>query len=264
MTIEIIRKDVSALKQVISLWRTNSTTLGFFPNGAFKEYADKGQIIGALDESGQCTGYLLYRISGGRAFIVHLCVHESARRRVVARELLARLFELMSEMTSICLWCRRDYAASTIWQELGFIALADKPGRGLKGMELTFWKRDNERSTLFDGKISDETDAKLRVVLDASVFFDLLAGKNASSQESRSLQADWLAPALDLCVTDEMYNEINRRKRKPERERSRSFVRQHQGHYPSSQPVAMQREGDSQSVSTEPNCSGQIRHKTSG
>lgn len=216
--------DDSVLKQIKALWRTNSSTLGFFPDGAFTEYAGKKQIIGAFDSDGKCIGYLLYRVSGEKAFIVHLCVHESARRKGIARRLVDELFRLTSDMEATCLWCRRDFDASRIWEELGFVALADRPGKNQEGKELTFWKREHERPTLFGSQAGSETYTKLRAALDASVFFDLLDDENS---ESLSLKADWLSPYLDLYIMDEMFNEINRRKQSLQRKRSRDLARRY-------------------------------------
>src|ERR1043165_4432912 len=103
MQIERIKSDQELLRQVRELWRSNSSTLGFFPEGAFSEYAEKGQIIGALAEGGRCVGYLLYRVSGERAFVVHLCVCDSVRERGIARDLMNNLFETTKDLQGICL-----------------------------------------------------------------------------------------------------------------------------------------------------------------
>lgn len=62
------------LEAVKTLWRANSATLGFLPEGAFVDYASQRHILVALDSSGVCVGYLLYRVTKGKATIAHLCV----------------------------------------------------------------------------------------------------------------------------------------------------------------------------------------------
>ncbi len=228
MTLKIIKQDDPTLKQVIALWRANSATLGFFPEGAFQEYASKEQIIGAINKDGQCVAYLLYRTSGERAFIVHLCVHGKARGKGIARDLLAKLSEETKDLDGICLWCRRDYAASAIWQELGFVALAEKPGKNTEGKELTFWRRDNERPGLFSSPTTGSSTARLRAAIDASVFFDLVSEDTPRDRESLSLRADWISPSLELCITDEIFNEVNRRQITSERKRSRELARSYE------------------------------------
>ncbi|MEO8326465.1 MAG: hypothetical protein ABI618_11480, partial [Nitrospirota bacterium] len=94
----------------------------------------------------------------------------------------------------------------------------DKPGKNSEGKELTLWNYDHDHPTLFSEKICD---TKLSVVIDASVFFDLLDEENSARRESQSLLADWLAPSIEIYLTDEIFNEINRRVNTQERKKSR-------------------------------------------
>jgi len=73
------------LIEVKKLWHANKATLGFLPDGAFNEYASNRMILVALNPDGECVGYLLYRLSGIRVIIAHLCVREDQRKRGVAR-----------------------------------------------------------------------------------------------------------------------------------------------------------------------------------
>lgn len=42
MNVEILKGMPRQLDEVKKLWRANAATLGFFPEGAFEEYASKG------------------------------------------------------------------------------------------------------------------------------------------------------------------------------------------------------------------------------
>ena len=60
------------LAAIRELWRQDSATLGFFPQGAFANYAEEGGIISATDTQGQLLGYLAFRRARHQAVIVHL------------------------------------------------------------------------------------------------------------------------------------------------------------------------------------------------
>ncbi len=84
MIVKEIDQTSEHLETVKALGAANSQTLGFFPEGAFDDYARRKQIVIALDDSHSCVGYLLYRISQERAIIVHLCVDASSRTGGIA------------------------------------------------------------------------------------------------------------------------------------------------------------------------------------
>lgn len=68
-------------------------------------------------------------------------------------------------------------------------------------------------------------ESKLRVVIDANVFFDLVSD-DPTHQESRALLAPWLQSEIELCVTPELFNEINRGKDHKQRKRHRREAEQ--------------------------------------
>ncbi len=45
VVVTTLRADDPLLGDVITLWRAHSSTLGFFPEGAFEERARSGQIL---------------------------------------------------------------------------------------------------------------------------------------------------------------------------------------------------------------------------
>lgn len=226
MIVQEIDHRSEHLAAVKALGTANSQTLGFFPEGAFDDYARRRQIIIALDESQICIGYLLYRISQERAIIVHLCVDSSKRTGGIGTQLFAHLKDSVKDLRGIGLRCRRDYEASKLWQKLGFVAQYDQPGRGKTRTDLTYWWFDNGHPTLFTDVIAEQVKSKICVAIDTNVFFDLYDASRVGHAESSSLQADWLSDAIELCVTDEILNDINRSQDESERLRGRELVKQ--------------------------------------
>lgn len=225
MKIDILDKNSPYLAQVKTLGRSNASTLGFLPEGAFDQYAAQGTIIVAIDTVKNCIGYLLYRVTRGHAAIAHLCVEESRREQGIARQLVEYLKDkTKDDCHGISLRCRRDYAANNVWPRFGFVAKSELPGRGKDRKELNFWWLDHGHPTLFTEPTLENLKSKLCVVIDANVFFDLADESRPGYEESRSLLADWLPANLELCLTDEIYNEINRNKDSAKRRKSREFA----------------------------------------
>lgn len=228
--IEVVSSHSPHLARVKELGRTHSKTLGMFPNGAFDEYAARQQILGAINARGECVGYVLHRVAKERAMIVHLCVHDKWQGRKIAKALFERLRQTTKAhgLRGIGLWCRRDYDVNRAWPRFGFAPLDDRPGRNLDGKELTFWWLDHQQPDLFRVTASTKaSEARLSVAMDANVFFDLYDSADPESAESKSLLADWLQDSVELCVTKEIYTEINRNAQAGERDRQRSLVTRH-------------------------------------
>jgi len=195
------------LERVIALHRASAKTLGFFPRGAFEEHAKLKQIVVALDDRGECLGYLLYRVARGRASIVHLCVSEMARGRGISRLLVDRLKQETKSHEGIGLYCRRDFDVNHLWSRLGFEAVNSKAGRGEDGAELTFWWFSHGHEDLFS-RIAEPHPTRQRVVVDANVFFDLHGRETPESEDSKALLADWVQSSIELVITKELSNEI--------------------------------------------------------
>jgi predicted nucleic acid-binding protein/GNAT superfamily N-acetyltransferase len=200
------------LAEVERLGRANRTTLGFLPDGAFEDRAAASQILVAVAaQSHRVMGYLLYRVSHHRAIVVHLCVDHAWRGQGIARALADHLSHLTRELRGIGLKGRRDYAANALWPRLGFVAQGGIAGRSRDGSELTYWWRDHDHPTLFRAPAGDLEADRVQVVIDMNVFIDLFGNPRSptEAEESRCLQADWLSD-IELQITDELFNEIDR------------------------------------------------------
>lgn len=210
------------LDRVILLHRTHSRTLGFFPIGAFEENAKRGQIIVAVEQD-TLLGYLLFRKARGRVAIVHLCVGVQAQGRGVARRLVERLKLETKSLEGIGLYCRRDYDINHIWAKFGFEAVNTKVGRGNDGEELTYWWFGHGHEDLFS-RVAEPDPVRQRVVIDANVFYDLHKRDTSEAEDSKALLADWVQASIELVITKELRNEIEKSPDEELRRSSRAFA----------------------------------------
>ena len=211
------------LESVIALHRADSRQLGFFPRGAFEDHARASQILLSFNEQNVVLGYLLYRVAKQRAMIVHLCTAPSARGKGVGRALVEHLKRVTKPLAGIGLRCRQDYDAKHVWAKFGFTALHRRAGRSQDGHELTFWWFDHGHPDLFS-VISAGDEHRQKVVVDANVFFDLQSTEQRDSEDSKSLLADWVQANIELCITKELFNEIDRAADAELRKRSKAAV----------------------------------------
>ncbi len=219
ITISKLSFPAPLLESVMALHRLNSKTLGFLPAGAFEENAKLRRILVAMEGQALC-GYLLYRVARGRAAIVHLCVSREARGKGVARGLVEQLKRETKPLEGIGLRCRRDYDINHVWSKFGFEAVHSKAGRGKDGVELTYWWFGHGHADLFS-RAAEPDPVRQRVVVDANVFYDLHARETRESEDSKALLADWVQASIELVITKELRNEIEKAGDEDQRRASR-------------------------------------------
>jgi predicted nucleic acid-binding protein/GNAT superfamily N-acetyltransferase len=227
MRIVTINENSSFLEEVIELGNVHSSTLGFLPRGAYASHAAKGHILAAIDKSNEVLGYLLYNVNqkGRFVYISHLCVSNSYRRGGVGRALVDTLKQNTKDLyRGIRVRCRRDWEASKVWPKYNFIAKNEIPGRSKEGSRLTVWWFDHGHPDLLQLANKRRLESKVKIVIDANVFYDLRDKQSDAKKESVALLADWLQENIELCVTQEIFNEINRNSDALERQKTRSFA----------------------------------------
>ena len=200
---------------VIKLHAARKARLGPFPEGAFQDHANQKLILGAITPSKLLAGYLLYRVAKSaaknRASIVHLTVANGCHEQGVARLLVDCLKKRTNHLLGISLRCRRDYKLDGMWQSLGFTMRHSREGRGADGALLDYWWFDHKHDDLFSRFASpDSPSEKLVTAIDANIFYDLTCSDRPHGEDSKVLQADWIQDSIELCVTQEIYNEIHR------------------------------------------------------
>ncbi len=216
-----VEPDSQYFRQVLELWRSQSGTLGFLPEGGFKEHASKKLLL-AVCEGANLFGYLLYRRSGVQATIVHLCSAPKYRKQGLARMLIDGLRIRTRDCAGIGLKCRQDFKENQVWPKFNFAAVGECVGRSKDAKRLTIWWSDNCHKNLLS---VPPTTTALRIVLDANIFFDLCPNAEPFNEESHALQSDWLVGLIELCVTDEIFNEIHRHANEERRKANRAFAK---------------------------------------
>lgn len=221
----VVAPNSELLTRVQAMWSVHRATLGFLPDGGFDEYAKAGTILAAVDAFGNLLGYVLYRVSRKSiAAITQLCVAPDARGCGVARELFEGMKSRVAACYEITLWCRQDFEANKVWPRLGLIPVDEKPGRGKERRPLRKWRYELQQLPLLAAISARAAATAVPVVIDANIFFDLDPDVNGRD-ESRALeQEEWLEDHIELCVTDEIYHEINRRSAEADRKRQRGRV----------------------------------------
>lgn len=235
MIVEDIDENSPFLAKVKDLGRKNRKTLGFFPEGAFEEYAAKGNVLIAR-EKGDFLGYLLYRVALRKGIwpvgvIVHLCVDDAHRNRGIARALVEKLRNITKEkFLRLELRCRRDFKANNLWPRIGFKYADEVRGRGRK--PIVIWEMEFRKLPLMDLMEQREYEKKFRAVIDANVFYRLQdpvtecpINDRLLSEEAKALQEYWLPDDVSLLITGEMFNEIERNNDPIERRKRLNFSR---------------------------------------
>jgi GNAT superfamily N-acetyltransferase len=227
ISITTIDEESPYLKRVIALGDANSKTLGFLTEGAFIDFVRKKLVFIAEDKKENFLGYLLYNTNRkGQVYIVHLCVNPSHRHKGIARQLVKGLKEATKDsFRGIRVHCRRDFIKENkVWEKLGFDAIGEKEGRSKhKKTTLTIRWFDYGHPTLFTLAEKQQDSSRLKVVIDANIFFDLKdSPQTATEKESQSLLADWLN--IELWLTKEIFNEVDRRENEVERQQNRNIA----------------------------------------
>ena len=227
MSIVISQLTLTDVDAVDELMKKNSRTLGFLPRKALESFLrgdGRERVLGARTDDRSLVGYMIYAAYPDRFRIAHLCVSADSRQHGIARQFIEELKLNATTQTDMRLHCRRDYPAHQMWPKLGFVPLAEKPGRSAAGHTLTFWRcplaADNQLE-LFRAHTSDDT---LDVVIDAQILFDLYEPDSDTTISSKALLSDFLADSLNLLITDEMYVEIDRKDAPIQRRLSRQHA----------------------------------------
>ncbi len=224
--IRAIQANSEYADQVKELGKVNSNTLSLFPEGAFDKYIWEGKVLVALDENDTFLGYLLYTIKKKerRVRIYHLCLKKEFRGQGIARYLVEYIKSITREFVDIHLKCRQDYDIDGMWEKFGFTPMDEKSGNNKLGKLVTTWVYNHGHPDLFSTIVNPKTF----VVIDSCVFFDfhqMSLLKSIDDRESAYLLADWAQDELELCTTDEIYNEINKLSISvKERDKMRSFA----------------------------------------
>ena len=212
------------LAEVEALRAMNNETLGFMAMSVMEGYLKKGGGLGIRGPDG-LRGYALYAVHRHHIRLIHLCVARPYRGSRYAKQLVDAVVGAAKEarVGAVKLTCRRDYArASAFWRRYGFIPIAEMAAK-TDDARLMIWYlavADAAQQDIFSSLASED---RVKVAIDAQLFFQLHAPESADTAIAKGLQADFLADSLELCITQEMFNEIDRAELN-QRERSRGIA----------------------------------------
>ena len=225
--IEYINQHHRFFQDVMNLGKKYSSTLGFLPEGGFREHAQKRCIIIAHNNS-KLIGYLMFRIvvRSSHLSIVHLCIEENSRGQNISTKLLDALREkYQTKFSGISLNCRTDYTnATAFWERYGFVIRNKKRSRSFEENYLYKWWYDFNNPDLFS--TTYEITPKIKALLDANIIVKLRERQVVQNptQDPRPLLDDWLVEEVDYFYAPELQNEISRDKNPKREEKTRQFL----------------------------------------
>ncbi|MFE3148310.1 GNAT family N-acetyltransferase [Streptomyces sp. NPDC059218] len=195
------------IKRAIALGDRYTRTLGLLKPPAYRKAAEDGGLLAAV-EGDEVIGYALFGLPkrSARIRLAHLCVAEEHRGRGIGRKLVEGIRGRYPQRLGIKAKCRRDYNLSGMWRSLGFVPDGEVRGRGRDGEILDGWWLDLGHPDLFTEM---ESDALLVVTVDHGVFADLRGlTDSADAEESRALEAGWMADLVELAYTPQLVHQI--------------------------------------------------------
>ena len=221
MAVEVrpVSLDGSELSSVLRLLKKAKDTVGFLPDSAVRDRATRGTLLVA-DVDGEVAGYVLYDLPRNEVRIRQLVVSPAHRRLGISRHLVDELVALHPTRRGIFLQCRRDFEASKVWPQLGFIPLGERAGRGHHRKPLTTWFRDFGVPDLLSALA--ELDSRPVAALDVNIVIDLA---DQVAGPAHHLGEDWIAGAVRLTITDHVLVELERSEAEPDRVRHKEFAR---------------------------------------
>lgn len=139
------------------------------------------------------------------------------------KKITKKLFEELKNITKnqyskIQLTCRRDYEIDGMWQSLGFKAKYEKDAK-TKQKRNTVWVFEYDKAPLIELITQKIEESKIFGIIEYEIFSGLFNGK-----KNLILSADWLELDVQLCVTDDFYNQINKIEDQTIRNKQREFI----------------------------------------
>ncbi|MEF3697356.1 GNAT family N-acetyltransferase [Desulfolutivibrio sp.] len=210
-----IKDHYELVGEVILLGDSQKKTLGFLPEQAFIDYAERGSIIIAISSKFKTIGYLLFAIKQNNICrLAHVCVAPEWRKHGVGNALISYLKKTTTHLNSIIVKCRRDYRIDHFWESNGFIAKSEINGRGSTPSTLTLFEYHHRLSLL---SLKPESSKPLAVI-DLNIVIDIAS---SSENESKALLSFTYSDEIDYRISEHSYTEANRNKDKDRRLQTR-------------------------------------------
>ena len=206
LRIELIQDENSPyVKEVNELADANIKTLGFRPYSFYKQRAKNPGILIALKQE-TMVGYLIWSVNQKTRCtrLWQLCIKSDYQGQKIAKRLNNELVKLTRNYSrEIRLECKDNYGIDDMWCALGYSSIFEKPAKTL-GDTLKVWSMQfisNDRS-IFSPNTSDLTNLKCSI--------DAYTLQSFIEQNKQETSIEWLRSYLGICVTDEIFNEIDK------------------------------------------------------
>ena len=203
------------LKRARALGDSQTKTLGLLPYAAWEDYARQSHVLVAVAESdcsvakvGTLLGYTAFRTPRQDVVLAHLVVTPGLQGHGIALALIRELSNRYAERRGIAARCRRDYQANTVWPKLGFTSRGDRPGRSAQGHPLTDWWRDHGHADLMSWQGAAANSVPVEI--DANIFIDLHGRERNQTARDTGEILDGLQDRIEILISPETHNEINR------------------------------------------------------
>jgi len=217
-TIIDIEDDYDLIDDIITLGDSQKQTLGFLPEQAFIDYAERNSIIVAVSSERKVLGYVLFAQKQNHVCrLAHVCVDPKCRYLGIGNALISRLKTKTANTNCIIAKCRRDYQLDKFWELNGFIAKGEKSGRGLNDTTLTIWEYRHRPSLL---SLPPEK-AKPLAVLDLNIIIEVTS---ETENECNAILSFTYADEIDFRISTHSYAEANRNNDKESRNITRRLL----------------------------------------
>ncbi|MDB4265438.1 GNAT family N-acetyltransferase, partial [bacterium] len=130
---KIVELAVGDLDRVKSLYRTFKKELGFFPDGAFRQYLSSDGCLGITDSKQVLRGYLIFDEGTDGVRIIQICVCPTTHGKGFAKRLVDALKSKFASKLYLRLKCRRDFKAHRFWSHMGFVVHNEEVGKSKEG-----------------------------------------------------------------------------------------------------------------------------------
>ncbi|MGJ8697713.1 MAG: GNAT family N-acetyltransferase [Verrucomicrobiaceae bacterium] len=225
----IVALNIGDLDRMKRLYKGFKKDLGFFPDGAFRQYLSGGECLGVIDSEKKLRGYLIFNEGTDGVRIIQICVCPSTHGKGYAKRLVDKLKSKFSSKLYLRLKCRRDFDAHRFWTHMGFVVHNEEVGKSKEGHILSnfyfrFSKAPNQDLLSLIDSMADD---RLAAVIDAQIFFDIFEDPSPKNLASQNLTSGFSEERCRLFISDETLAEIDRKDdrvlRKESRDRARGF-----------------------------------------
>lgn len=212
------------LDEVIAASNSERNSFGFLPKAAYREFADREQLIIALDENTKSfVGYTIFAGALPAAKVRQTYVHPDWRGKGVGKKLISELVKQCEQRTylSIRATVAADLTGSNgFYESLGFFEVARKSGGKSKNRSLVVRVRELETPSLLNfvrhsnaGQPEIYLDIPIAgpaplYLFDLNVIFDVIRRRH--NNEALSVFAASFENSVRLAISEEFVAELER------------------------------------------------------